>query len=375
MKEFELGMELSYAGSWSPADAIRELLQNAIDAKAVDEDNDYKVVYNPETRVLRVANRKSSLGFRTLLLGNTSKLNNSKTIGTHGEGYKVATNVLLRNNLGVTIYNYANKEKWVARVKRSRTYNTKVGCFSIQKNPTKSVNGFSLVFEVSGISPELWEEVRQNSLFLLSSEELGDIVEGEKGTALLNPKFKGKLYVGGLFVCQRDQFQYGWDIAPSEIALDRDRALVDSFDLKLIISRIILSTKDNDFIEKASKVWDGEYLYISIPTQDEVSSLKPVCDRACKSFYETYGESAVACNSLSEQARLKSAGYNTAYVSSNDYLFITHSDNYKVKKIKPVLHQIETWFNQVYKYIPKELKSEGEKYLDYIKANCPDIGL
>lgn len=366
MKEFELGMELSYAGSWSPADAIRELLQNARDAQVTDSENDYKVVYSPETRVLRIANRKSSLGFRTLLLGNTSKSDDSKTIGTHGEGYKVATNVLLRNNLGVAIYNYLNKEKWTARVKRSRIYGTKVGCFTIQKNSAKSIDNYSLVFEVSDVSPELWEEVRQNSLFLLSDEELGETVKGETGTALLSPKFKGKLYVGGLYVCQRDQFQYGWDIAPSEIALDRDRALVDSFDLKMIVSRIIMSTNDCGFIKKASKTWDGEYLYLSMASIEE-ASLKVICDDVCDSFYKTYGSSAVACSSQSEQARLKAAGYNTAYVRGNDYYFITHSDNYNVRDVKPIMSQIEDWFEQVYKYIPKELKRKGDSLLKYIK--------
>ena len=41
-------------------------------------------------------------------------------LGGSGEGYKIAFMVLLRNNKGIKVYNYGNRETWDAKLVKSK---------------------------------------------------------------------------------------------------------------------------------------------------------------------------------------------------------------------------------------------------------------
>lgn len=92
-------------------EAVREFLQNARDEEIEHEGNEMLIDYDPSSQLLSIGNSHSVLEPRTLLLGQSSKRSATGLIGKHGEGYKVATVVLLRNNCNVTIYNNAVGEK------------------------------------------------------------------------------------------------------------------------------------------------------------------------------------------------------------------------------------------------------------------------
>ena len=106
MQRFDLGMSLNYVSNWTAVEAIREIFQNALDAEVMDPVNKMSYSYDSENQILRICNKKGVLSTSSLLLGNSSKRDNKNTIGSHGEGYKVATIVLLREGLGLKIYNY-----------------------------------------------------------------------------------------------------------------------------------------------------------------------------------------------------------------------------------------------------------------------------
>lgn len=362
MKTRELGMELSYASNWTPVDAIREFFQNAIDEAQVNPENTWFYSYSEEDETLRVGNKLGQLETRSLLLGSSTKRDDVKTIGKHGEGYKVGTNVLLRNSINVTVFNYNKKEIWHSRVVNSRTYNTPIGVFDIEKmGILKSVPENNLVFEISPVSSELWEEVIESNLWLQSEKEIGETIQGEMGRVLLNPKYKGKLYVKGLYVCSKPQMQFGWDLTPELINLDRDRGLVDSFDLQYSLGKVIIQLKNVDFLNRVRKVWDGYYTRCFASSSD--ADFASVYEQAYMDFKKKYGEYAVPCSTNGDFNRLKASGYNAVMVSENDHYYISRSSTYSsgtnsAVKVKPLIDSVDEWYSEVEKYIPKELRSK-----------------
>ena len=126
MAKYELSLVKSYVQEWTAEDAIREIIQNAIDESNRVEDNAMSVEYDPEEKTLTISNKKSVLTHDTLLLGNTSKATDDNMIGKFGEGYKLGILVLTRENHPVTIQNYGLKETWTARFVNSRRWKDEV---------------------------------------------------------------------------------------------------------------------------------------------------------------------------------------------------------------------------------------------------------
>lgn len=87
IRTFELTLAKDYSKKWGLQEALRELLQNAIDFANESEDNTMTINYDEETSTLSIANKNSILTKKTLLLGYTSKENNPNSIGKFGEGY------------------------------------------------------------------------------------------------------------------------------------------------------------------------------------------------------------------------------------------------------------------------------------------------
>ena len=133
MRRFDLGMSIDYCKQWGVVEAIREFAQNAVDAQTVNPENKMYFDYNRNEQVLRIGNKDGLLTTTSLLLGKTTKENNEKTIGQHGEGYKVATVVLLREGKQVRVYNRSVKEVWTAKIIKSRRYKADVVVFDIEK--------------------------------------------------------------------------------------------------------------------------------------------------------------------------------------------------------------------------------------------------
>ena len=104
--KIELTIAPSYVPSWGIVEAVRELFQNALDQQKQNPTNKMSWEYDPEAQRLRICNKYSTLEASSLLLGATTKADDTSTIGQFGEGYKIATLVLLRNDKKITFYNY-----------------------------------------------------------------------------------------------------------------------------------------------------------------------------------------------------------------------------------------------------------------------------
>ena len=133
MSKIELTIAPNYVPNWTLVDAIRELFQNALDQQKQNNENEASWNYDDDTGVLTISNATSKLTAASLLLGQTTKADDKSTIGQFGEGYKIATLVLLREGQNVVFYNYGAREIWRPRFVKSRRFGTDILTFFIEK--------------------------------------------------------------------------------------------------------------------------------------------------------------------------------------------------------------------------------------------------
>ena len=254
-----MGMALNYVANWTIVDAVREIFQNSLDEEIQNPENKWYFNYDTETGTLRIGNKQSRLATKTLLLGATSKAGDSNTIGQHGEGYKVAIIVLLRSGKGVKIYNYNEKEIWQAKIIKSRRYQTEIGVFDVDKmGVLKRVPEHSLIFEITGITAEEYEAIKKRNLWLQTKDEIGEVFDVPGyGRILMDASQKGKVFVKGLYVCDKGSaLTYGYDLEPHMVNLDRDRGLVDTWDLQLLLGEMFIHT-NKDMVNSVKSKWEG----------------------------------------------------------------------------------------------------------------------
>lgn len=320
--KFELSIAEGYVKNWEFKDAIRELIQNGIDQAIVDATNELSICYDAENQILTIGNKKSKLEKKTLLLGITSKAGDISTIGQFGEGYKMATLVLTRIGKPLTIYNYGAKEIWSPRFVKSKRYEENILTFFISEGSIwKKVPHNDLIFEVKNVTEEDWETV--NSVYL-GLQNVKDKLTTDYGEILLDKDQVGKLYAGGLLICDNARFQCGYNFHPQYITLGRDRNLTSDWDLSYYAS-LAWSDAYNDSLgdkykELVRKLIDEK--------ADDVRLIKykaatPTCDNlrldTAQRFKAKYGHNAIPATSQEQCATYKKVGLEPVIVNEVEY--------------------------------------------------------
>lgn len=340
MKRFDLGMSINYCPTWGVVESVREFFQNAHDEEIVNPENKMYFGYDKDSKTLRIGNKNGRLTTNTLLLGQSSKRDNSETIGQHGEGYKVATVVLLRNGKGVKVYNRADKEVWTAKTIKSRRYQADVVVFDIEKvSIFKSVPDHDLIFEISGIDEDEYNAIVDSNLFLQDLQEGEDYITSNPGyplttrmcKVLTGEKHAGKLFVGGLYVTTSKYAKYGYDFAPGLVKLDRDRGFIDGIDLQFLTAKVISATGDTELINEAKNFWDGSYFKYYLSNYKSVfdnSSYAEMFDKSYQEFLDENGEDAIPVQTTDDFNRLSRNGFNPVLVEEKDFFFYSGSSMY-----------------------------------------------
>lgn len=340
MKRFDLGMSINYCPTWGVVESVREFFQNAHDEEIVNPENKMYFGYNKDSKTLCIGNKNGRLTTNTLLLGQSSKRDNSETIGQHGEGYKVATVVLLRNGKGVKVYNRADKEVWTAKTIKSRRYQADVVVFDIEKvSIFKSVPDHDLIFEISGIDEDEYQAIVNSNLFLQDLKEGDDYIVSNPSypiatcmcKVLTGKRHAGKLFVGGLYVTTSKYAKYGYDFAPELVKLDRDRGFIDGIDLQFLTAKVISATGNVSLIEDARNLWDGSYFkyYLSnYRTIFDGESYSEMFDKSYQEFLDKYGQDAIPICYSDDFNRLARNGFNPVLVEEKDFFFYSGSSMY-----------------------------------------------
>lgn len=314
MSRFELSLSPQYVGSWKVVDAIRELFQNAIDQETVDPANKMFFAYDKASQVLSIGNKSSVLDKKTLLLGESTKVDDKRTIGQFGEGYKIAALVLLRLGKQLKIYNYGVSEVWEAKIIKSRRYNANILVFDVtEKRFWQSVPDNDLTIVINGITPEEYDDIVASNLHFHTLE---NTYLTSYGSILYDAEYKGKVFVNGLFVADVVDLQYGYDIKPAYLELDRDRRLVKDFDLQWRTSSMWNESNDTDkalsLVQRNSI--DVKYIRSLGVTKPNLRM------SAAASFRSEYGDNAVPVSDQSELNNVKMTYTDAKPVIVNEVL-------------------------------------------------------
>jgi hypothetical protein len=307
MKTYELPLTRDYVRNWTPVEAIREIIQNALDYCHGTLHADIQVEdFDPNERwdyTLRIDSPGASLEPRTLLLGCTSKADDPHSIGSFGEGYKIALLVLAREGIDVVIYHSA--VTWTPSFTRSETFNEDVLTITEEKDDEWKPNG--VTFIVRGLSLETIEKVRENTLQLQG--DVGKFHRVDQGDILLD--IPGRLYINGLFVTKTD-LAYSYNVKPEYLALERDRQTVSSFDLQWLAKEMWFSVGIPTTVAAmmANGVKDLEYAHHGCPE---------LVKEACYQAFKLKHPGAVIANSQSELEYLVKQGMTEVVIYNDTY--------------------------------------------------------
>lgn len=308
MPKIQLTIKTSYLPSWGAYEGVREIVQNGRDAE-VEHSAPLKVDWYNDN--LRVENEGANLPLKALLLGHTSKTGNSELIGKFGEGLKLGILALVRAGHPVKIRN--GGEVWTPSIERSEVFDEDVLTFNIEKGrePKNRVR-----VEIGGITKEAWEQMRECFLFLAKPKK-DEQVETYQGTLLLGPKYKGRVYVKGIFVQTDPELSFGYNMKDAE--LDRDRKMVESWNLKYHTKNIFLAAmnKREDLFEQFNVML--EEASTEVETISDYSGAYGVPEKAVEhlaaKFKAQHGEDAIPVTSLAESIDIEHLGKRGVVVS------------------------------------------------------------
>lgn len=332
-KVYELPLARDYVSRWGVAEGVRELLQNAIDSPSP-----FEVQQTGDTLV--VTSRGARLDPATLVLGRTSKGEDVGSIGQFGEGYKLALLVLAREGKHVGVVN--NRVQWRPEFRRSSQF----GIETLHIIEERAETGFDGVqFIVRGLSGD--EQAAIKASCLLMQDLYPDTIMTPHGDIL--PSLPGKLYVGGLFVCNTE-LTYGYNLNSGEIELERDRQTVANFDLRWKTKDVWLSTMKYDEI---AELIDKDLPDVNMVQYGTTEIVKEAC---YQHFKKNYPDTVIAKTNEELQELVKRG--MTVYVGGGAYYnCVSQSRSYQADKTvvveKTPTEALTDWYNENKKYMPR----------------------
>lgn len=224
----ELTFDPLLVRDWDEWAAVREIIQNADDARR--RGFPFEISYLPGAKrpTLKITTKGTYITREALLLGNTSKAGDVNQLGEYGEGLDLYMLVLCR--AGYDVWVRTGDERWVPRIGPSKQFNG-ADLLLVDTAPVEFKN--EIVVKVQGLAPEDWEQIRQRLLFKPGyPPRKSDQVELPGiGRILTAPERRGQLYSKGIWVCTLpDRYFFGYDF--DRLRLDRDRRVADPWQLK-----------------------------------------------------------------------------------------------------------------------------------------------
>ena len=376
-EKYELPISLGYVESWGTREAIREILQNSIDANEIGY---YKEInYDENTETLTITNRRAKLPISSLVLGGSSKREMENQIGHEGEGYKLALVVLLRKGYNVRILN--SDKEWIPSFEFSEKFNSKI--LTIRSKSIEDTNKVSFI--IKGITPTVYNDLYK--YFPCIDDDFGETVECSTGAILLDERFKGKMFVGGLYIQDDNNFSYGYNFNSDAVTLDRDRKAINYHDLRALTAESFVTAENCH--PKLFKAISNSVL--------DVRDITDVIDEASDKFLEEYRDmfynekeldedTLVATEAVKIQLEQMELDVNVVkgteiesylIAKANDKLGLIEEakemidekskteeniDNFKRSNYRRLME----WFVGVKKYLPKYKQTEFMEVADYV---------
>lgn len=314
--QYPLPFTKNYIRHWGVIEAIRELFQNQLDSDAPFE---YSIdMEEDRSLTLSLTSRNITLSPKTLLLGATTKADANDKIGSFGEGYKMALLVLTRENRKVIVKN--GDYLWTPEFVHSHQYDDEILVINSELAPERN-NGITYV--IKNIDSSEMDRIKMSNLHM--DPNVGETIKTSYGRILLNQK--GKLYVNGLFVC-KTELEYGYDMNPAHLRLERDRQTVDSFDLRHTAMQMWFETDKFDLIAEGI---ENDFKDFELAQYGSPQLVK----EACYKHFIKKNPGKIAVSSQKELDKLVSDGMtNTVFVGGNYYSQISGAHDFSKSDAK-----------------------------------------
>lgn len=318
-QRFVLSISPSYVSHWGVWEAVREILQNAYDQKTKDSSCGVDVKYIEGMESLHIGTTKGELSKASLILGNTDKSDDKRLRGKFGEGYKLALLVLAR--LGIKVFIKNRDEIWTAAIEHDHDFDSEVLVVYVYKQ-SETVEGVE--FQINPIREVQFENIRKNMYHL------------EGNHILDNAEQKGRIYVGGLYVSTNKEAKKGYAFSPETIRLDRDRGMVEDFNLFYETSRLWgenLTRSEETVDLMMDRAPDVHYM--------EFHATDKIITNLQQHFENTYGEDAIAVATQQQTEECISAGKKWVLVPDVVRVLLSKVKNFFIPKSGTIVERLE----------------------------------
>lgn len=297
---------------------LRELGANGIDGQELHKDGGrgaFEWSYSKRSGTVEFINWGIRIPTSALLLGTSESRSNDECIGKFGEGLPLSLKQLCYLGHGVEIFN--RNEKWTPKLEAQKEFDGK----RILTITTRSVNDrHAFIVRVKDVPESEW--LKLQTLFLrthpvFNEEETASNYYG-KERVLLQPEFKGKVYNKGVFLLEREDLFWGYDLDVDDI--NRDRELMADYTLKLKVLRVLEGaikedTRFQDLLMQALFCGEAELESTADNWQNDLGDNVSFREKCVARFYEWYGPSAVPVDDADEMKEAEIVGLNGVIVS------------------------------------------------------------
>jgi hypothetical protein len=301
MSKLVLTLATTNRPTWGAREGIREALQNGRDA-TIEHGASLSVRYRKDTSTLVIENEGCTIPLMALFIGFSTKREDRRLAGHYGEGLPFGILALVRDGHSVKIR--TGSEVWIARIEPHDQVRQDVLVFQIasgRKNENR------VQFEIGNVSEETFNALPEHFLFL--SKDKTDRIETDSGTLLLGEKYRGNVYVKGIFVCHDSKLNYGYDFSDAET--DSERKMLASYQLethcryvwqKAAATRPDLMRKFIGLLQDQAKDLEGIEPWNTTYFSEEIKSA------VAADFRDRHGEDAVPVRSLADSAEIEHLG-------------------------------------------------------------------
>lgn len=358
-----LTISKEYVSNWGVWESARELLQNVNDSlnKSVSYDE----------RSINISSFDGKIDKKYLILGNTTKRDDKKTIGKYGEGFKLAILVLLREGKEVIIRN--GNDAWHPTFENHPEINEECLVITVEENVFDTPDQVSFI--INGLSEDEIKNIKENSLY----ESEIDIEAEYEGSYCWKSFDTSKVFVGGLYVCDlNEKYLLSYNFSPEILELDRDRKSVCTFSLSYQATRMITLSGNYGLLaylaeEKAADISDyysfneKSHYYGSSQVDNSQKLQKIVSDN----FILKHGEKAFPINADWNEKKQRintvksiQAGLIPVVIKSGYYKML--SEAVKEKELEPFEFDVSVEILKFFEGNKKLLRSKPKKELERI---------
>jgi len=345
--KFTLPLSPSYCEHWGLWEAVREIYQNALDA------GDAVIAYYENEQSLILSSKGRPLDPSTLVLGTTSKRDNKNQRGKFGEGYKLALLVLTRLKHDVVIR--TGRECWAPVLEHDSNFNATVLNIYTDSFEADAETVEGAFFRISEVRPEDHDFILSN---IRPHPDEDNTILDEEGEA-------GRIYAGGLYVTTVKGFKCGYSFRPDVIKLDRDRGMVDGFDLAWETSKLWTaaghSARLSELLE--SEAPDVEYV------ESHVNATPGFADAHFNYFVSRHGFGAVPVSTQEEIQRASAAGMKWVLVPEKVKAMLRNVKHWFIPNSQPLIERLKEFRNRHRYYLTNDGKQELDEIIQSLEQH------